>query len=220
MNKAALLSSLLKGEDLCRACAEQGPSCCRSLPGQRAESFPLSTAEWERLCRYIHLADACPELPGELEGPRDSGNPVAGHDLMPGDAIRTAEPNSPEFLISMRAIFPLEKPRVNALFPAGGAHWRLRTTPGGACIFLGYEGCRIPRPARPWYCRIYPAWISGGHLTLFMSETCLIARHVSAPKDGLALLGISLEDVRQLYAGLRRDWGFPPDPREGLKTSV
>lgn len=209
MNKILPVSILPKGENICRRCAEEGPTCCRSAPEYSAESFPLSTAEWERLHEYIHLATPCPPAPDERKGPQDTTRPLPGSDLVEGDAARAAEENSPEFVDAIASIFPGEKNVVLSLFPVSGTHWRLRTGPDGACVFLGDDGCRLPRQARPWYCRIYPAWISAGGLSLFVSDTCLIAQSASTPQDGLALLGISFGDVRELYTSLRRDWGFP-----------
>jgi Fe-S-cluster containining protein len=112
-------------------------------------------------------------------------------------------------MAAMRRLFTLDRDLVRKLFPPGGGHFRLRLGPDGSCVFLGEDGCRLPRQVRPWYCLLFPAWIQGRTATLFQPETCLIARRAGSPAQGLAILGLTPDEARALYEALRRDWGLP-----------
>lgn len=125
-----------------------------------------------------------------------------------GDATCAAEPNEPDFIASMRALFPRQRQRVAALFPPQGRHWSLRTRTDGSCVFLGKSGCRLPRSARPWYCLLFPAWMVEDSLTLFTSEYCLISQKAHSPAHGAALLRQPPARIRELHHALCRDWGL------------
>ena len=127
-----------------------------------------------------------------------------------GDRVCAAEPNEPDFIASMRALFPDEKERIEALFPSGGLHYSLRTRRDGSCVFLGKNGCRLPRPARPWYCLLFPAWVIEDSLSLFMSEYCLISQKAHNPAHGVSLLRQRPSRIREFHLALRRDWGLAP----------
>ena len=170
-------------ETLCRSCAEAGTCCCRTDPDFTHLNFPLSDPEWQRLLPYAGLAD---------------------------DAIRTAEPNRPDFIASMRTLFPRDKKHIDLLFPQDGAHYALRTRADGSCVFLGETGCQLPRSARPWYCLLFPVWMVESSLTLFTSEHCLIVQNARSPAHGVALLEQHPVQIRELYHSLRLDWGLAP----------
>ncbi len=180
----------VRGEELCRECARLGPTCCKSDSSQRHLSFPLSEEEWKRMLPYAHVAE------------EKFGTPE----------IRIEEPNSPEFTQVVSCIFPGEGKALESLFPEEGRHWRLKTGPDGACVFLGEAGCMLPRDVRPWYCRLFPAWMNRGAATILLADECLIARKAKTPASGLFLLKMSVNEVARLYARLREDWGLPPMP--------
>lgn len=186
--------SVVRGECLCRECARSGPTCCKSDASQRHLSFPLSEEEWKRMLPYAHAAHDKFGVP----------------DIRP--EIRVDEPNSPEFVDAMICIFPGEDKVLKRLFPEGGRHWRLKTGPDGGCVFLGETGCILPRDVRPWYCRLFPAWMNRGAVTIFLADECLIAHKAKTPAGGLFLLKTSVNEVARLYARLRKDWGLPPTP--------
>lgn len=179
------------GEALCLACAQAGTCCCKTEPELTHLSFPLSGPEWRRLLPYAALAATA--VPARN-----------------GDAVRAAESNTPDFIASMRALFPREKKCIEALFPQGGKHYSLRTGADGSCVFLGKSGCRLPRLARPWYCLLFPVWVVEDALTLFNSASCLIFQKARSPVHGAALLKQEPSRIRELHRALRRDWGLLP----------
>ena len=222
-------------KSICLLCAEQNITCCRTEPYLAPLCFPLSIPEWRRLVPFAHLAvSAVPSDGSDYDRQealadeaarqlRESDRFAREPDAMPdpalesalpaappdqGDSICMSEINVPEFIGSMHELFPGEKKRVNALFPAKGRHFTLRIRSDGSCIFLGQDGCRLPRPARPWYCRIFPAWVVGQSLTLFLLQDCLISHRAKGPAEGVRMLGTTPARVRGLYARLREDWGM------------
>ena len=222
-------------KSLCLLCAEQNITCCRTEPYLAPLCFPLSLSEWRRLLPYEHLAvSAVPqdgaiyeelEMQADFEAAklREASKTAGDLEAMPepepdaeqsgpipgeGDRICVSEMNVPEFINSMHELFPGDKKRVNALFPPKGRHFTLRIRTDGSCIFLGEDGCRLPRPVRPWYCRIFPAWVVGESLTLFLLQDCLISHRARGPMDGVRMLGATPAHIRTLYARLRKDWGI------------
>ena len=204
-----------RGEELCRLCALDGGSCCRTEPELTYLSFPLSLPEWRRIAPYARLATTAVPADAEAfarEEAETNPDPLAPEttDAPPpgGDAVCDVEENRPDFITSMHSLFRGWKKRVDALFPPNGRHLTLRTRADGSCAFLGSYGCRLPRDVRPWYCLLFPAWIAGDSLTLFSSADCLIARKARGPAHGLALLRSTAEAVRTCHARLRKDWGL------------
>ena len=230
-----LAGALPEDGSICLLCAKQNITCCRTEPYLAPLCFPLSLPEWRRMKPYEHLAVlsvpgdaayeheeavadqaadalfAASETAADLEampgpGPEASKRPQEPPER--GDNICASELNVPEFINSMREMFPRDKKLINGLFPARGRHLTLRIRDDGSCIFLGAKGCRLPREVRPWYCRIFPAWVVGGSLTLFLLQDCLISHRAKGPADGLRMLGASPAHIRALYARLREDWGL------------
>jgi Fe-S-cluster containining protein len=208
------------GTDLCRLCAGDNAGCCRTNPDLACLSFPLSVPEWRRLKPYASLATpagpaesgifsrqetSAAEAAREFAG-REILSPYAGEPPDEGDEIFAVEANVPDFIASLRTLFPGEKKRVASLFPTGGTHRTLRIRPDGACVFLGREGCRLPRKIRPWYCLLFPVWVIENSLTLFSSPDCLIAQKAMGPAHGVRLANARPAHLRALYASLRRDW--------------
>ena len=196
----------MDGEDVCALCAGRGTCCCATDPGWAHLSFPLSSAEWRRLLPFAHLVAQKEKRAGSAAEDREETA-----ELIPpekGDAVCLSEENSPAFLQAVKSLFPAEQKRLPALFPEGGRHLRLRTRSDGSCVFLSGRGCRLPREARPWYCLLFPGWVQGTSVTLFMSESCLAAQHAKNPAHGLKIMGMTRAGVFALYASLRRDWGL------------
>lgn len=214
------------GEALCRQCAAKGTSCCMTDPELTHLSFPISPAEWRRIAPYAALATPAPFSDSRQHAAEDAAAQKAAQELFipakapkllppqkgkcpsDGDAVCAAENNTPEFIASMRALFPEKKSHIMGLFTENGTHLTMRTRTDGSCVFLGSSGCRLHRSVRPWYCLLFPAWVAGGCLTLFLSEDCLISQRARGPAHGISLLGTSPDTVRSLHARLCEDWGL------------
>jgi len=86
-----------------------------------------------------------------------------------------------------------------------GRRLRLKVEAGGVCYFLGHGGCRLPRRARPLFCRMYPVFVAPqGELTLMRDEACLAQSEGAGPREVLASLGQSEKELRALHARLLR----------------
>ena len=185
---------------LCAHCSMQTGGCCHTDAASVPYCFPLSEPEIDRLIPYAGFARTGP---GQAR--------VGGR-----EAVCVQEPNTPDFIATMQALFPEDKARVQRLFPQGGHHYRLPLLPASsemaknlmACAFLGPAGCCLPRQARPCYCLLYPGWVQGKLVTLFQAKECLAAHDATSPAQGLARIGLSQRMVRELFAKLKHDWGF------------
>ena len=161
------------------------------------------------------------EATNETSATSDTALPPALEELPDGgDRIRSSEPNHPDFITSMHALFPGQKARIARLFPAGGRHFSLRTRRDGSCAFLGGSGCRLPRAVRPWYCLLFPAWMIEDTLTLFMATDCLISQKARGPAHGVELLDERPAHIRALHARLLHDWGMAPEEPGGAGKPV
>jgi Fe-S-cluster containining protein len=168
---------------VCRRCALAGPTCCQLSAGQEEFCFPLSVLEKDR------IRDHLPDLGGFASAP-----------------------NSASFVDGLSRLFPDERREVKALFPAGKEHLRLAVDAHGACRFLSPGGCLVPREARPYYCRLFPFWITGERITLFETPFCLAQQEHPKVGDLLAVLGLTTTQVASLHGSLRLAWGLPPRP--------
>lgn len=168
---------------ICALCASRGKTCCTLTPGNEELCFPLSGTEQ-------NLIAAC------------SGGRELFEDM----------PNSPAFRDSLEYLFPEDRPRLRELFPKGGRHLRLGTTPDGECRLLGPQGCRLPRANRPWYCRIFPFWVRWGEVMVIPASTCLGVRKAHTRDAALKLYGMTETEVLELFADLRRAWGLAAAP--------
>lgn len=196
---------------VCQRCARVSPTCCR-LGSARSglgggDCFPLSRHEHGRIeealsqARGKRLDAGAVLLLKRIDDAVDSLTGRAGWCV--------DEPNSPDFLKAMRDLFPGERDAIRAAFPDGESHMRLALDPDGACVFLSEHGCVLPRPARPYFCRIFPFWVVRGRLQCFQSEDCLAVRE--QPGNFMALLGAfdsSPVDITERYQMLRLDWGL------------
>lgn len=166
---------------VCVRCAAAGPTCCVLTPGQEEFCFPLAEIERHRI----------------LE---------AGA----GKGFFAQEANTSAFLDNVRKLFPGEEARLDELFPARGAHFRLATAPDGRCMLLGPAGCTLPREARPYYCRLFPLWPERGEVLVFGAGRCLARQEARGLIPMLRLLGESKENLRHLHGRLRLAWGLAP----------
>lgn len=167
--------------NVCARCARLNPTCCRLTPGQEDLCFPVSELERQRIVEY---------------GPRMCG--------------LTGAPNSKAFLTNIMRLFPRDRAALAAVFPPHGEHLRLATLPSGECAFLGQKGCILPREARPYYCRLFPFWVSAGAVTAFDAKGCLACDEGRAVSGMLPLLGMTRSMVRELHGRMRMAWGLAP----------
>ena len=166
---------------ICARCAASGPTCCRLVPGQEDLCFPVSEIERQRIVEY---------------GPKKGG--------------LTGAPNSKSFLDNLLRLFPRDRTHIISLFPSHGEHLRMATKSGGRCAFLGASGCALPREARPYYCRLFPFWVSAGAVTAFEAKECLGFVEGRTVQGMLHLLGMSRALVLELHGRMRMAWGMIP----------
>lgn len=166
---------------LCALCAKRGTTCCYIAPEKAELCFPLSKPETERLQAHCR---------GSLSLGKAS--------------------NSPEFLSVMYSLFPGESVVVTKLFPADAQHLTLGTDQEGFCLHLGPAGCTLPREIRPWFCRLFPLWVSRGELTAFSADYCLIAQQSISVRGMLKKINQNEAEVIDIYNRLRVGWGFVP----------
>lgn len=164
---------------VCARCALVSDTCCRLSPGQEEFCFPLSGEESAL---------------------------IAAADVGVGGVVQ--ERNTEAFVENLCRLFPGERDRVHALFPEGGEHVRLGLDGKGGCSFLGPQGCALPREARPFYCRLFPFWVRTGRIMVFEFKDCLAQRESLGSGDLFRPLGLDRQTARDLYARLRRAWGF------------
>ncbi len=180
MSKSPAPARELANPHVCARCAAGQPGCCVLQPGEEKICFPLFPEEVERISAHL------------------------GHRRW-----LAREPNLPEFIQVMKRMFPLDQPAVERLFPLDDVHYRLGTDSRGRCVFLEDTGCSLPRPVRPYHCRIFPLWMRGRRLMVLEAE-CLARQEAATLEDLLQSLGTSGPQVRELFKRMRRAWGLPP----------
>jgi len=166
---------------ICAQCALVNPTCCRLSAGQEDLCFPVSEIERQRIVEF---------------GPSMGG--------------LTGARNSTAFLDSMIRLFPGSRTLVTGRFPPRGEHLRLATHPDGRCSFLGPRGCILPREARPYYCRLFPFWVTAGAVTAFDARGCLARDTGKSVAGMLSLFGLTRAMVRQLHGRMLLAWGLAP----------
>ncbi len=174
-----------QGSNVCARCAQVGKCCCLLTPGQEDLCFPVSEQERQRI-----------EAHGE-------GNP--------GQGQLVEAPNSPAFLDQMVRLFPKDAALLAVLFPAQGTHLRLSTDAAGACTFLTATGCCLPRAVRPYYCRLFPFWVSPGAegaVAAFEAKGCIAAQEGRSVSGMLDVLCTTSREVRDLHASMCLAWGL------------
>ena len=175
------MTATLTDSGACARCAQTSPTCCRLTPGHEELCFPVSEMERQRIVEY---------------GPASGG--------------LTGERNSAAFLDNLFKLFPADKTHLAKTFARHGEHLRLATLIDGTCVFLGPQGCQLPRAVRPYYCRLFPFWVSAGAVTAFAVPDCLACREGRTVPGMLALLGVSRPMVLQLHGRMRLAWGMSP----------
>jgi Fe-S-cluster containining protein len=166
---------------VCARCAAVGSTCCTLTPGQEDLCFPVSEIERQRIVEF--------------------GPPRGG---------LTGAPNSSAFLDHLTRLFPRDRERLEQAFPSHGEHLRLATHPDGRCTFLCSTGCILPREARPYYCRLFPFWVSAGAVTAFEAKGCLACREGRFVSGMLPLFNLKRAAVQELHGRMRMAWGLPP----------
>jgi len=185
---------------LCAECSNTTGGCCRTDPSQVDYCFPLSAPELARLLPHASLA---------VEYDRAASAEAS---------VSALVENSPAFLKAIKGLFPQHRQKIETIFPATDAqggpafHHRIKTLPSGVCVFLGDQGCRLPRQARPWYCLIFPAWVIQQALTFFVTDICLAAQRASTPAEGTALVGMTPAGVFALFRRMMNDLGIEHSP--------
>ncbi|MHC1790070.1 YkgJ family cysteine cluster protein [Solidesulfovibrio sp.] len=174
------------GASVCAACAAAGPTCCSLTPGQEELCFPVSDMERTRIVEQVGLSLGA----------------------------FTPQANTGAFLANLVRLFPRERAILGRLFPQEGQHLRLSVDAAGNCVFLRADGCCLPRAVRPYYCRLFPFWLSGAAVSAFAAPGCLVHRQGRTVSRMLALLDSTEADVRDLHGRLRLAWGLPP--KEGM----
>jgi Fe-S-cluster containining protein len=166
---------------VCARCAQGGSTCCKLAPGQEDLCFPVSEIERQRMVEF---------------GPKLGG--------------LTGAPNSKSFLDNLMRLFPNDRAHLVRLFPGHGEHLRLATHPDGRCTFLGPAGCALAREIRPYYCRLFPFWVSAGAVTAFEPRQCLASAEGRTAGKMLALLAMNRSLVLELHGRMRMAWGMAP----------
>lgn len=88
---------------------------------------------------------------------------------------------------------------------SNGRRLRLMVDPLGACFFLDAQGCRLPRRARPIFCRMYPVFVAPqGELVLMFKENCPAQEGAASPEEVLRRLGQTEKGLRNLHARMLR----------------
>ncbi len=117
--------------------------------------------------------------------------------LEPGQ-FSVADRATDEFLDFLDSIHPLFRQTM-----PGGRRRRLKLDQTFACVFLSARGCRLPAPARPLYCRLYPFWINPhGRLMVLRSERCLAQEGARSWREVMLRLGQDEANLRGLFAYL------------------
>ena len=169
--------------DVCSRCAARNRTCCTVSAGDEEFCFPLSVPEMEAI----------------------------GSAGLGGEDCFVFVPNTPGFVKQLGLLMP--EADIDRAFPAQGSHWRLAVSDQGDCVFLGREGCVLPRSVRPVYCRLFPLWVFHGQLTWFTAAECLANRECSSLASMLAAMGTESAEVRALFAEMCSKLGLGPDPK-------
>ena len=107
---------------------------------------------------------------------------------------------SPQFEAHINLMHPV----LNRIMP-GRRRLRLKVDENGACVFLGQDGCTLPREDRPLFCRLFPFWFTpDARLALLETGSCLAQREAASLDEVLARLGEREDNLRTLFARLIR----------------
>ncbi len=173
------MATVMNNTDICTRCAQKGATCCELRLGQEELCFPLSKVE-------------------RLKIEKQMGKGVKAF---------VVEPNTPNFLKTLKKLFPERQAVLQRIFPKTGKHFRLATGAGGRCRLLGDRGCLLLRESRPFYCRLFPLWYGRG-LYVFHSTSCLAQEYAKNRQELFYFFNTSLEEIQQLHSQLILAWGI------------
>lgn len=208
---------------VCARCAKLGETCCTLGSGETAagQCFPLSEAEATRIFAWLKGAEAADVydyatstiMSGEAYNNTLVLEKVA---LLAGEtsasitlsSIAPLSANNTEFTRAIQNLFPFEREQIAGVFPSAGTHRTLALPDGKNCIFLSKsDGCVLPPAIRPWYCRIFPFWLTGERLQAFAAQNCLACNENKNIRELLKCFGVCSTDLLKMFKNLRRDWG-------------
>lgn len=163
----------------CAICAKKGYTCCRLSKDQAGFSFPLSAKEKKSISEFLQ-----------------------------GKSMRffTKAPNSERLISLLQSLFLNDSERIYTLFPENRHYEHLLTNKKGYCVFLEQSGCILPRKIRPFYCRIFPFWISGNRVTFFHFDFCQAQKGVRSVRKLMLNLDTNYSRIMLLYVSLRKTW--------------
>jgi Fe-S-cluster containining protein len=120
--------------------------------------------------------------------------------LAPGDFV-VEDQISRDFENLLRSINPVFLETM-----PGGRRFRLRLNPFGDCIFLGSQGCVLPRRVRPIYCRLYPfCFTAEDRLMVLLSDKCLAQKGAKTWQEVLERMGDDEKELRRLFERFREN---------------
>ncbi len=135
------------------------------------------------------------------------------------------EPCSPEDALGYEA----RRPGYRGYFRGTVVRWGLRSE-GGACVFLGAEGCTLEASTRPTACLLYPFEPAEHGWTLAVERSgsaelaaasgeprCLAAEEARSRGGLLRSFEIDAEDLTALIDRLRAEVAAHPEPLESVK---
>lgn len=112
------------------------------------------------------------------------------------DAFVVKDQPDPGLIDAAEALHPALARTMNS-----GHRLRLRIEPDGTCCFLGIAGCKLPRRARPLFCRMYPVFVRPqGELALLFNPHCQAQEGAGSPEEVLERLGQTEKSLRNLHS--------------------
>jgi Fe-S-cluster containining protein len=166
---------------ICAICASDEYTCCQKARDTAGPSFPLSIAEKEKISYYLQ-----------------------------GKSIQFSvkAPNSERLTLFLNNLFPNDVERIQTLYPEHGYHEQLLIDNEGHCVFLGPTGCTLIRKVRPFYCKLFPFWVSNNRLSFFHLDYCQAQKGVGSIYKVMARLDMDYFQIVYLYNALRKAWGI------------
>lgn len=158
---------------------ERCAQCCAIAPGDEGWIFPLFDLEVQRIGAHCGRDD-----------------------------WYALEDNTDRLVQAMQKLFPGWEEQVAQKLPVPGKHRRLRANADGVCVFLGPDGCSLPRGVRPAHCSLFPFWVQGRTVTRLVAPECLAMRESGSMIDLYETLGMTPDQLREEYAALLRSWDF------------
>ncbi|HIJ78449.1 MAG: hypothetical protein OEY01_04545 [Desulfobulbaceae bacterium] len=183
----------IENPTICGMCATNGPTCCQCGIKEEELVAPLSEAELRRIQKLAPWVE--------------------------NTTFVVREKNSPFFISEMAKLFPDHPEDIKSSFPVDSFHLRLAQNSIGQCVFLGPQGCLLPKAARPHFCNLYPFWFIGRNLHAFENHLCLALQHRNSIPKMCTELHTHPDDLFQAYLTLCQDWGVAP-PSQDLQVEI